>query len=351
MTLRRLHDARRNPWLCLLFFVPVLSWILMLFLCLEPSRATQPMPKEFLQSTTRVRAAVQGVAGGVAIGAISFALYVLLFKSYNAAVFLGTPFTMGAVTGYVYNRKGPQPRTTELGLLTVVIAGLATLVFALEGALCVAMAMPLALPLGALGAKVGQLIATERRESKPGFAALVLLALPLSAVQLEQPPLREVLTSIEIDAPPAEVWPHVLGFADLDEPPEWFFRLGIAYPKRARLEGNVRRCEFSTGAFVEPITAREEPYRLAFDVIEQPPPLTEWSPYKRVHAQHLLDTLQSRKGEFRLVPLANGRTRLEGRTYYTLAMEPQNYWVFWSDALIHRIHRRVLEHIAREAQK
>ena len=121
---------------------------------------------------------------------------------------------------------------------------------------------------------------------------------------------------------------------------------------RARLTGTgvgaVRRCEFSTGPFVEPITAWEEPSRLAFDVSEQPPPLHEWSPYRRVHAQHLLDTLRSRRGEFRLVALAGGRTRLEGRTYYQLSMEPQNYWVFYADALIHQIHRRVLAHIARE---
>ena len=351
MTLRRLFDARRTPWLCLLFFVPLLNWMLMVFLCLDPSRTAQRVSKEFLHDTTRVRAAVQGVAAGVAIGAISLGLYVLLFKTYNAAVFLGTPFSMGAATGYLYNRSGPRPRTAELGLITVVIAALATLLFALEGALCIAMALPIALPLGMPGAKIGELIAAERRESKPA-TALLLLALPLSAVNLNAPPLREVLTSVEIDAPPAAVWPHVLGFADIDEPPDWFFRLGIAYPQRARLEGKgagaVRRCEFSTGAFVEPITAWEEPSRLAFDVRSQPPPLHEWSPYRHVHAQHLLDTLQSRRGEFRLIPLPNGRTRLEGRTFYQLAMEPQNYWAFFSDLFIHRIHRRVLAHIAAE---
>src|SRR5207237_7675933 len=170
--------------------------------------------------------------------------------------------------------------------------------------------------------------------------------------RLPATPLRQVSTAIEIDAPPERVWPHVLPYAEIDAPPQWFFRLGIAYPLRARLSGSgvgaVRRCEFSTGAFIEPITAWEEPSRLAFSVAEQPPPLHEWSPYRHVHAQHLLDTLQSRRGEFRLIPLPNGRTRLEGRTFYQLAMEPQNYWAFFSDLLIHRIHRRVLAHIAAE---
>jgi uncharacterized membrane protein YhaH (DUF805 family) len=354
MTLRRLLDAHRSPWLSLLFFVPVLNWILMALLCLQPSRPGQPVPPDAVRATSRLRAAIQGVAAGLAIGAISLALYVLWFKTYNAAVFLGTPFTMGAAAGFLYNRGGPKPSTALLGALTVAVAALATLLFALEGAVCVAMALPIAVPLGMLGARAGELIAQERRESTPA-TALLLLILPFSNAidaRLKKPPLREVLTSIEIDAPPGAVWPHLLGFADLDEPPQWFFRLGIAYPMRARLEGRgvgaVRRCEFSTGAFVEPITAWEEPSRLAFDVDSQPPPLHEWSPYRRVHAQHLLDTLQSRRGEFRLVELASGRTRLEGRTFYQLSMEPQTYWAFFADLLIHQIHQRVLTHIAAE---
>jgi Polyketide cyclase / dehydrase and lipid transport len=164
-----------------------------------------------------------------------------------------------------------------------------------------------------------------------------------------------VLSTIEIDATPEQVWPHVVAFTDLDEPPQWFFRLGIAYPVRARISGAgvgaVRRCEFSTGAFVEPITAWEEPTRLAFDVQSQPPPLHELSPYKRVHAEHLLDTLRSRRGELRLIALPGGRTRLEGRTFYELSMAPQPYWAIFGDALIHQIHQRVLEHIRDEVTK
>ena len=49
------------------------------------------------------------------------------------------------------------------------------------------------------------------------------------------------------------------------------FKTGLAYPLRARLVGAgvgaVRHCEFTTGAFVEPITVWDAPHRLAFDVI------------------------------------------------------------------------------------
>jgi uncharacterized membrane protein YhaH (DUF805 family) len=353
MTLRRLIDANLSPWLSLLFFVPYANVVLFAVLCSAKSRPAEEPPLAVLADAPRIRSALIGVAGGVAVGAASMGIQLLGFKSYNAAVFLGTPFVMGAVAGYAWNREARRDKTLLLGALTVLVAALAMLLFALEGILCIAMALPLAVPLGMLGARVGQFIAVERRESRPAMLAVFLLLSPLAAVG--PLPLREVRTSVEIDAPPERVWPHVVQFAEVDEPPQWFFRLGIAYPVRARIEGRgpgaVRRCEFSTGAFVEPITLWDEPRRLGFDVQSSPPPLHELSPYKHVHAEHLLDTLQSRRGEFRLIPLPGGRTRLEGSTFYTLAMDPQPYWAFWADALIHQIHQRVLDHIRREVER
>jgi hypothetical protein len=141
----------------------------------------------------------------------------------------------------------------------------------------------------------------------------------------------------------------VIGFSELPAPPAWMSRLGVAYPVRAEIDGRgvgaVRRCEFSTGAFVEPITVWDEPRRLAFDVTSQPPSMTEWSPYHAIDAPHLEGYMVSKGGEFRLVPLAGGRTRLEGTTHYTLAIYPEAYWVVYGEALLHGIHSRVLEHV------
>jgi hypothetical protein len=72
--------------------------------------------------------------------------------------------------------------------------------------------------------------------------------------------------------------------------------------------------------------------------------MREWSPYT-IHPPHLDGYLVSRRGEFRLIPLDGGRTRLEGSTWYTNRMWPDFYWRLWSDAIIHRIHLRVLNNI------
>jgi hypothetical protein len=73
--------------------------------------------------------------------------------------------------------------------------------------------------------------------------------------------------------------------------------------------------------------------------------MQEWSFYAQVHPPHLDGYFRSRRGEFRLITLPGGRTRLEGSTWYTLDLEPLPYWQLWADWIIHRIHERVLNWI------
>ena len=242
--------------------------------------------------------------------------------------------------------------------MTLGVVGGAILLTAQEGAICLLMALPLAVGIGLMGGALGREVAL--RDMAPASRAmLAVVALPLSATLDAGRPatgLREVRSSIEIDAPPADVWHHVVAFSALPEPTELVFRAGISYPRRAEIVGEgvgaVRYCVFSTGAFVEPITRWEPGRRLSFDVAAQPRPLHEWSPYADIAPPHLDGYIRSRRGEFRLVPLDGGRrTRLEGSTWYELRLYPEAYWVLFGDALIHRIHARVLAHVKRETER
>jgi hypothetical protein len=213
------------------------------------------------------------------------------------------------------------------------------------------MAVPLILPVGALGGVLGKAIADSTR--RPAIELLgAILALPVFALcesAVVDSPEFCVITSTEVNATPDTVWANVIAFPDLPAERAWYFAWGIACPERARIVGRgagaTRYCDFTTGSFVEPITTWDEPNRLAFDVTQQPPPMFELSPYSHVHPPHLDGYLRSTHGEFRLVALPGGRTRLEGRTWYQFEMFPQTYWTLWSDLVIHRIHERVLEHI------
>lgn len=206
-----------------------------------------------------------------------------------------------------------------------------------------------------MGGSVGYLI--QRRPGSQGETPAVVLALILfvpilMGAEYQSPPETprfEVRTSIVINAPPEKVWENVVSFAELPPPKEWIFHLGVAYPIRARIAGQgagaIRTCVFSTGPFVEPIEVSDEPRELRFGVTSNPAPLQEWTIYSDIQPRHLHGFLVSRQGQFLLTPLPGGRTLLEGTTWYEHHMWPATYWQLWSDAIIHRIHLRVLNHI------
>ncbi len=191
-----------------------------------------------------------------------------------------------------------------------------------------------------------------------GAGVAMLLLLPPSSLTwdvLARPTLFKVHSAITIAASPELVWKHVITFSEMPEPQEWFFRAGLAYPKRARIVGTgpgaIRYCEFSTGPFVEPIEVWNEPRLLRFRVTENPAPMNEWSPYAQVLPKHLHGYLISKHGQFQLTRLPNNHTLLERTTWYQHGLWPGEYWRWWSDAIIHRIHLRVLDHIRTLAEK
>lgn len=169
-----------------------------------------------------------------------------------------------------------------------------------------------------------------------------------------QAPVFEVRSSLDIAAPPEKVWANVVAFTEIPPPTEILFKIGLAYPIRAEIKGKgpgaVRHCVFSTGPFVEPIQVWDEPRLLKFTVTKNPPPMEEWTPYHEIHPPHLHNFLVSNGGQFRLIPLPNGGTRLEGTTWYLHHMWPAGYWQIWSDQIIHMIHLRVLNHIKKESE-
>ncbi len=359
MSVRRAADAGLSPWFGITFIVPIINYVAMAVLACLPTTARtaawndESAPPPSVQMDAGAKRAILAVLVSVveALGMTALAVYGL--GSYGAVLFLVTPCLIGATAARIYNTPQPRPlgATLVVAIFGILAAGGSILLVGIEGLLCLAMAFPIAAALAVLGALVAWAI-SARSLAGPAPAALVLVLLPGAAgveAMVVKPELRAVTTSVEIDAPPDAVWPNVIGFSELPAPPEWFFKLGIAYPQRARIDGSgvgaVRHCEFSTGPFVEPVTVWDPPHRLAFDVRAEPPSMQEWSPYAHVNAPHLEGYMVSKQGEFRLTALPNQRTRVEGTTYYTLAIFPESYWVTYSDALLHAIHGRVLSHI------
>ena len=292
---------------------------------------------------------MRGLVGLVLSALLLFAGVALLKAGvYGLTIFVVFPLVVGGLAAWVF-RPTTWLRALGVGALTLTAASSSFLLLGWEGLGCVLMSLPLGVPLGALGCWLVYIAGFCRLRARPAAMLLLLPAATLTWDVNARPPVFEVRTAIVIRATPEQVWKHVVTFSELPEPTEWFFRAGLAYPKRARIEGSgpgaVRYCEFSTGPFVEPIEVWDEPRLLQFRVTQNPAPMHEWSPYASVLPRHLHGYLVSKRGQFRLTQLANGRTLLEGTTWYQHGLWPAEYWRWWSDAIIHRIHERVLEHI------
>lgn len=378
LTLHRLRSAGLPLVLVALFFVPLVNFLMFFVLILLP---TKPELKDdgfanlddiewgrlrlAHRSLVRDRMWVSGLIAlfvTVPLAVLAVVVGAEVLQSYGFSLFVGGPFVLGLVAVLAYGFSYPKSfgSCMLVAFVTASVAAIALLLVALEGAVCLIMAIPIALPLVFLGATVGYAIQSRPwlNDRTAAITLMVVLALPAlmaaEAASEPEPEMRAVRTEIFVNASPEDVWPLVIAFPPLPEPDDWFFKTGVAYPQRAEIEGSgvgaIRQCIFSTGTFVEPIEVWDAPRLLRFAVTEQPDPMREWSPY-HIHPAHLDRYLVSHKGQFLLERLPDGTTRLEGTTWYSNRMWPANYWYQWSDYVIHRIHGRVLEHIQTLAER
>lgn len=366
LTVRRLRSLGWPEYLAALFFLPYVNAGFFLALCVLPDRPAAEAPglPGFLDRL------IPSDPFGSAAAAVALTLpFVFGFtlvsanvlKLYGWGLFVGVPFCMGLGSALLHGYHEPRSLKSCLAAATsaVVIAGLALLAAAVEGVVCLIMAFPIAIALAWMGAALGYVIQRRAPPASGAVLAFLLAALPgaLGAEYAEdaEHPLFSARTAVEIDAPPAVVWRNVVSFSELPPPEHWLFKFGFAYPLRAVIDGRgpgaIRRCEFSTGAFVEPIEIWDEPRLLKFSVASQPPPMRESSPWGAIRPPHLDHFFVSEGGQFLLTPLRGGGTRLEGTTWYRHRIAPAVYWRPWSDFIVHRIHARVLAHIKRLSEK
>lgn len=293
----------------------------------------------------------------VAIAGILTLWGIYKIREYGIALFVLTPLFIGASSTILYGLKKQITKKEAflMGTLTLGVFTAGLLIFVIEGLICIVMAAPICLFLAWIGSWLGYLILRKAPKNAP-MAMLVLTGIVPATAFIEKDGaliLTSVTTSIEINASPQAVWKNVIEFPELDEPTEFIFKTGIAYPINAKIEGAgvgaIRHCNFTTGSFVEPITVWDEARLLQFEVLEQPSPMKELS-FWDIDAPHLHDYFVSKQGQFKLTALANGNTLLEGTTWYYHNIKPALYWQLWSTSIIHTIHDRVLKHIKKNTE-
>ncbi len=294
--------------------------------------------------------------------AIVFALgyaSVYFFGNYGWTVFVFLPFLIGFSPSYFASSKLVLSKRDcyILSFKTLLVSVLALLILAIDGLLCILMALPLLLIIAWIGAYIG--FAIKNNKSRLGnTSAIIILAFYslsfLSFDYINEPdnPIP-VTTSIVVNAPIENVWEHMIRFDTIPE--SRGFKPGITYPISATIKGSgvgaIRYVNSTTGTFVEPITVWQKPNLLQFAIESNPAGINEWNPYSKIEPPHLKGYFKTNKGQFRLQRIGNNVTLLEGTIWYKVDFYPQFYWQLWANAMIHKVHNQVLEHIKSESEK
>jgi uncharacterized membrane protein YhaH (DUF805 family) len=372
LTIQRLRAANLPIWLAKLFFIPFINFLFFAILCIYPNQERS----ELISLQTKASDIGSSKPGGdsgrgdflsASLTPVPFAVFFTFLgaswlKTYGWGLFVGIPFAVGMSAAYLCGRNQSQTywRCLAAASLSLTVVGVGIFFLAWEGIVCLAMAAPIAYALAAIGAIFGYHLQKGKVSSAEGsWMMIILLCLFPTLMGAEYKsasaaPFLCVRTSIVVPAAPCVVWQNVVSFSSLPEPHELIFKLGIAYPVKATIDGHgpgaVRKCEFSTGAFIEPIRVWDEPKELTFGVTAQPPSMQESGIRRDIHPAHLSGYLNVQAGQFELkqIQMPNGSTGtlLTGATWYQNQMWPNCYWRLWSDYIIHRIHTRVLNHIA-----
>lgn len=389
LTIRRLRSAGMPTILSIMFFFPVLNLFLFKTLCwVRPNE--ESLSSQSVAENEKVHQDVQ--VGDTAKSILRFLnniiptdtksallvsllipspfalvfgwLSIMVFGTYGSGVFIALPFavSMASTLLYSFREKRTLWHCIGVGILSVLLMMFLLILFSFEGAVCIIMAAPLLMIMGAIGGILGyavQKLRCKQEDLSKILGSFIILVPTILVMERYAPvnyPVYNVTTTCEIDAPPRAVWKNVVAFTRLRQPEELMFKLGIAYPIYAKIHGQgpgaVRHCVFSTGTFVEPITVWNEPRLLRFSVTSQPSPMYELTPFHNIRPPHLDGYLISKLGQFELTPSADeSKTIVAGTTWYQNKMTPGPYWNIWADYMIHKIHARVLAHVKRLSEE
>jgi len=275
---------------------------------------------------------------GLAYAVVSLVPSSVLVVSLPSLVFI--PFCIGLVAAWFW-----KPLDLGIGAVLWHSVGCTLLGLLLaaalfhEGVICLLILLPIHYGAIAAGALAGRVWFRKNRDR------LNLCLAPIVALLIVgEPALRGTHTSVVTDqiriaAPPAKVWPHVLAFKPITDPPGyWLFRLGLPYPTETTNGGNLvgakRSCKFSGNAEFKEVVAEIEPgRRLTFDIVEMPAD------------PELIGHLDAHRGQFELLDNGDGTTTLIGRTWYSLRVRPAWYFDWWTHDIFRAVHLRVMRHV------
>ena len=269
------------------------------------------------------------------------------------------PMSLGSIFSAAFDPLVKSPIWVHLmwtaGLIFALL--ILSIVIFREGGICVAMAAPFFFAFSSLGSVLTRdLLRRQAKYTPPLMIVLPLLFLPVEG-HLDMPVVEEAVVSvIEIDATPAEVWAHTVeipAIAATELKPTFSHTVvGVPQPVDARMEGEgvgaVRQLAWTQGVwFQEVVTDWQQDRRLAWDFR-----FSQDSIPDRVEAHIDVNSryLKISHGDYVLEPLENGGTRLTLTTHYRMATPINAYCRLWGKVFLGDFHKTVLKVIKARAE-
>ncbi|GGD79748.1 hypothetical protein [Croceicoccus mobilis] len=269
------------------------------------------------------------------------------------------PAAMGGLTADLVDPDGTQ---SMLGcylyptLFLIALSVIGYVVFG-EGAICLAMALPLWVPAAMTGALVSHLNARLRRKHEARLqgrsyaAGWLLLPLVVIGYDAAYPPEwqdREVVREVIVDADPRTIWPMLVSVPAIS-PDEGKANLtqdilGVPRPSSARLvrrDGDlVRLARWGSDIrFEESITridaGRAITWHFAF-------PDDSVQAHTDRHISPDGATLKIDSGGYTLKPVGKNRVRLRRATSYRMRTRMPGYIGWWGDVLLGDVQENIL---------
>ncbi|AMR27604.1 hypothetical protein A0257_11190 [Hymenobacter psoromatis] len=280
-----------------------------------------------------------------------------LFNSslLSLAFLVVMPLGLGAITAHFTPQTASAWwRLAWAPLLAVLCFLLAALLFHLEGLICVLIISPLFLFVSWLGAIIYARIADPLPQKRDkalvvaAFALLPFIAGPLENYLNNPDDFRRVENSVEINAPAAVVWQHIIRVAPIraaDLGPSIIDDIGFPRPVEATLShegvGGVRHATFERGVeFIETVDDWQPLRRLSFSIVPNTAtiPPTTFDEHVIVGGR-FFDVL---RGTYELHPAGPGRTRLVLHSQQRLSTHLNWYAGLWTSFVMREIQQRIL---------
>lgn len=264
---------------------------------------------------------------------------------YGYSFFTLLPFILGCLVGDAVIRKASM-----IGLIIALGIFIILLYYnALEGMLCILLALPIIIFCLSLGIWIRNYYLNSNKSKKPNdiiktsllpFIGFILIGLLERKIENNQLAIDEVVTLRIFPYSKEQVYDAIKSVDTLIGDTPLFMKLDLPIPLKCILDeesiGAKRVCYFNDGTIVEEITEIERAKILRMNVIEYNLRSRPWLHFK--------------EAIYKFEPIEFNNTKLTRITTYTSALQPRFYWRLMERLAISQEHDYVLENMDRILQ-